>query len=105
MSMYICCRVCGEPSTKESNFEACSIPEHIASVRECAQISFDATPRLPKEHFEWVAGLLAKEVGLPEDYFLKQLEQPEKPSRPTAAQRIKKLFSNLLCKDAPMPTS
>lgn len=66
MSMYDACKYCGK-STVEPGIVACSNPEHRERAKIEAQISFDSRPT--KEN----AILLAKEAGLPEDYFLQQI--------------------------------
>lgn len=71
MSMYDACGYCGD-SVVGPGTVSCSNPEHRELAKRAAQVSFNSKPT--KEN----AVLLAKEAGLPEDYFLKQMKE-EKP--------------------------
>ncbi|MBI2463239.1 MAG: hypothetical protein HYV65_03350 [Candidatus Spechtbacteria bacterium] len=73
MSMYLACRYCGEDSTVESNFTVCANPEHVALAKMAAQLSFDATPKWPEQRRQEVGRILAREIGLSEDCFLKEV--------------------------------
>ena len=72
MSMYGACRYCGD-LVVEPGTVACSNPEHRELAKKSAQLSFNSAPT--KEN----AVLLSKEAGLPEDYFLKQLQMKKVP--------------------------
>lgn len=74
MSMFNACRFCSEPTVKPG-FVACSNPEHRELAKREAHLSFDSRPTKVN------AVLLAKEAGLPEDYFLQQIEARDKEKR------------------------
>ena len=67
MSMYGACSYCGE-SVVEPGTTACSDPKHRELAKRGAQIAFFSQPAKKS------AVLLAREAGLPEDYFLRQIE-------------------------------
>ena len=97
MSMYWSCKYCGENSGAGKN--TCSNSKHTANAIVCNQISFDAERShfyLPEQRWilEWHAELLATEVGLPKDYFLKQLTEYLQPTAGPSPLTIKQCIVN-----------
>ena len=74
--MYGVCSYCGD-SVVEPGTKACSNPEHREQARREAQSSFNAITT--ERNIERSAVILAREAGLPEDYFLEQLRMKKVP--------------------------